>query len=93
MPWNGSGATASGLAELMSISLLKPSRVEQERARPARRRAAAARVASNDSAISSPGRDDDEHVVDCAEQRAHVALARVAARQLLPRRRPRDTLA
>ena len=55
MPWNGSGAATSGLAEWMSISLLKPSPTSSKvRVQPAG--ASGSRRASNESESASPGR-------------------------------------
>ena len=54
MPWYGSGRTMSGLAELMSISLLKPTPWSRNvRARPAR--SGGSGDASKLRATSSPG--------------------------------------
>ena len=55
MPWNGSGSTVSGIAELMSISLLKPSaRRKYVRVQPSG--SGSSSDASNVSATSSPSR-------------------------------------
>ena len=79
----------SGLAELMSISLLKPSPSSRNvRSRPAPTGGSA--EASKLSVTSSPGFETTKASSAAASSGAHVALPRVAARHGLPGRQPRD---
>ena len=92
IPWNGSGATSSGLAELMSISLLNPSansrnvRVQPAgsaaRPRGVERRARSRRQASQSRTCRRCA----------ASSGTHVAFARVAAGHRLPRRHRRHAV-
>ena len=68
---------SSGLAELQVHLLAEAVGVEQERPRPAVRERRQ-RAASNDSAISSPGRETTNMSSVARQQLAHVAFARVA---------------
>ena len=89
MPSYGSGSTMSGLAELMSISLLKPSAVEQEGPVPPRPDGGQGGGVEAQGQLV-PRSSHHERVVGRREERPHVAFPRVAARHRLPRRPPRD---
>ena len=79
----------SGLEELMSISLLKPSPKKRNvRVQPAARAGSARRVEGQRDLVSGPR--DHEEVVGSRTQLPHVPGPRVAAGQELPGRRLRD---
>src|SRR4026209_2346352 len=85
MPWKGSGSTASAAAGFGSRSLAPPSRnTSQSRGPPGGGGGQRGGVEGRADAVAGAG--DHGEIVDRAEERQHVAIARVAAGVRVPAR-------